>query len=213
MISRIRGEVLEADAGRVEVLVAGGVAYEVQVPLTVFERLPAPGSQVDLKTVLVVREDAQSLFGFLEDYERTLFNRLCTTPKVGAKVALAMMSTYPTGRLAQILAEKDTQALTRVGGVGKKLADLAVVHLADKVQDLLDADARSGPKSAREHEAVAALVGLGYSRGDAERAVRDAVGPGGPRTAEELIRHVLAQRGGPRSGPSGSPRGGGPKGG
>lgn len=200
MISRIRGEVLEADAGRVEVLVSGGVAYEVQVPLTVFERLPLRGSQVDLKTTLVVRDDAHSLFGFLEDYERTLFNRLCTTPKVGAKVALAMMSVYPTGRLAQILAEKDVRALTQVSGVGKKLAELAVVHLADKVQDLLDADARSGPQSAREHEAVAALVRLGYARGDAEKAVRDATGPGGPRTAEELIRHVLAQRAPKRGG-------------
>ncbi len=194
MISRVRGELLEADAGRVEVLLSGGVAYEVHVPLTVFQRLPRPGSQVDLKTVLVVREDAHSLFGFLEDYERTLFNRLCTTPKVGAKVALAMMSTFPTGRLARILTEKDVRALTQVSGVGKKLAELAVVHLADKVQDLLDADSRSGPQSAREHEAVAALVRLGYSRGDAETSVRDAVGPGGPRTAEELIRHVLAQR-------------------
>lgn len=194
MISRIRGEVLEADAGRVEVLVSGGVAYEVDVPLTVFERLPPAGSEVDLKTVLVVREDAHSLFGFLDDHERTLFNRLCTTPKVGARVALAMMSAYSTGRLARILAEKDARALTRVGGVGKKIAELAVVHLADKVQDLLDADARSGPRSAREHEAVAALVGLGYSRADAEKAVREVAGPGGPRTAEETIREVLARR-------------------
>lgn len=194
MISRIRGEVLEAREGRIEVLVSGGVAYEVEVPLTVFERLPAPGSEVDLKTVLVVREDAHSLFGFLDDHERTLFNRLCTTPKVGAKVALAMMSAYSTGRLARILAEKDARALTRVGGVGKKIAELAVVHLADKVQDLVDADARSGPRSAREHEAVAALVRLGYSRADAEKSVRDATGPGGPRTTEEVIRQVLAQR-------------------
>lgn len=198
MISRVRGEVLAADAGRVEVLVAGGVAYEVDVPLTVFERLPAAGSEVDLKTVFVVREDAHSLFGFLDDHERTLFNRLCTTPKVGAKVALAMMSAYSTGRLAQILAEKDARALTRVGGVGKKIAELAVVHLADKVQDLLDADARSGPQSAREHEAVAALVRLGYSRPDAEKSVREVTGPGGPRTAEETIREVLAQRAPPR---------------
>lgn len=198
MISRVRGEVLAADAGRVEVLVAGGVAYEVDVPLTVFERLPPAGSEVDLKTVFVVREDAHSLFGFLDDHERTLFNRLCTTPKVGAKVALAMMSAYSTGRLAQILAEKDARALTRVGGVGKKIAELAVVHLADKVQDLLDADARSGPQSAREHEAVAALVRLGYSRADAEKSVREVTGPGGPRTAEETIRKVLAQRAPPR---------------
>lgn len=198
MISRVRGEVLEADAGRVEVLVAGGVAYEVDVPLTVFERLPAKGSEVDLKTVFVVREDAHSLFGFLDDHERTLFNRLCTTPKVGAKVALAMMSAYSTGRLARILAEKDAQALTRVVGVGKKIAELVVVHLADKVQDLLDADAHSGPRSAREHEAVAALVRLGYSRPDAEKSVREVTGPGGPRTAEEAIREVLARRAPPR---------------
>lgn len=203
MISRVRGEVLEAEAGRVEVLLPGGVAYEVLVPLTVFERLPGEGAPVDLKTVLIVREDDHSLFGFLRDHERALFNRLRTTPKVGAKLALAMMSTYSAGRLAQILAERDVKALTRVSGVGKKTADLTIVHLADKVQDLIEADARSGPQASRERDAVSALVGLGYSPAEAESAVRAVAGPGGPRTTEEVIREVLAARGGRHDGPRG----------
>ena len=200
MISRVQGRLLEAEDGRLEVLTRAGVAYEVHVPLTVLQRLPGKGADVDLRTVLVVRDDSQTLFGFLEERERTLFNRLTTVPKVGAKLAATMMGTYSAGRLAQALTERDVKALTRIVGVGKKTAELAVLHLADKVQDLAVGDAETGPEAARNREAVDALVRLGLSFPDADAAVREvAGGPGGPETAEEVIRQVLARRPSSRS--------------
>lgn len=196
MISRVQGRLLAAEDGRLEVLTRAGVAYEVHVPLTVFMRLPGKGAEVDLRTALVVREDSHTLFGFLEERERTLFGRLLTVPKVGAKLAATMMGTYSAGRLAQALAERDVKALTRIVGVGKKTAELAVLHLAEKVQDLAAGDAETaGPEAARNREAVAALMGLGLSFADADAAVRDvAGGPDAPETAEEVIRQVLARR-------------------
>lgn len=196
MISRVQGQLLAAEDGRLEVLTRTGVAYEVHVPLTVFTRLSGKGTDVELRTVLVVRDDSQTLFGFLEERERALFNRLLTVPKVGAKLAATMMGTYSAGRLAQALAERDVKALTRIVGVGKKTAELAVLHLAEKVQDLAAGDAEAtGPEAARNREAVAALVRLGISFADADAAVRDLVGgPDAPDTAEEVIRHVLARR-------------------
>lgn len=200
MISRVHGRLLEAESGRLEVLTRAGVAYEVHVPLTVFTRLSGKGTDVELRTVLVVRDDSQTLFGFLEERERTLFNRLLTVPKVGAKLAATMMGTYSAGRLAQALAERDVKALTRIVGVGKKTAELAVLHLAEKVQDLAVGDAETGPEAARNREAVAALVRLGLSFADADAAVRDVAGaPDAPESAEEVIRRVLAQRPSSRS--------------
>lgn len=201
MISRIQGRLLEAEDGRLEVLTGAGIAYEVHVPLTVLQRLPGKGADVDLRTVLVVRDDSQTLFGFLEEHERTLFTRLTTVPKVGAKLAATMMGTYSAGRLAQALAERDVKALTRIVGVGKKTAELAVLHLADKVQDLAAVAGETGPEAARNREAVAVLVRLGLSFPDADAAVREvAGGPGGPETSEEVIRQVLARRPSSRSG-------------
>ena len=104
LISRLRGLLLTNDFSTVEVETSGGVVYEVEVPLTVVEHLPPIGTQVELRTVQVVREDSVSLFGFLEAHERDLFRRLLTASGVGAKLALAMLSTYSARRLAQALA-------------------------------------------------------------------------------------------------------------
>ena len=194
MISRIRGVVLEREVDFVEVLTAGGLVYEVEVPLSVFQRLPAPGAEVELRTVYVVREDSADLYGFMEARERTLFSRLLTASGVGPKLALSMMSTYTASRLAQALAERDTVALTQVSGVGKKKAEKIVLELADKVQDLaVAADAPSGEASAAQ-AAVAALTGLGFTFIEADEAVRKAVATGDDHSAEALIRTVLATR-------------------
>ncbi|HEX2093783.1 MAG TPA: Holliday junction branch migration protein RuvA, partial [Longimicrobiaceae bacterium] len=91
MISRIRGTLLTRELGRAEVMTPGGVAYELEIPTTVFERLPRAGEEVELRTLQVVREDAQLLFGFLEDGERTLFSRLISASGVGPRLALAVL--------------------------------------------------------------------------------------------------------------------------
>ena len=193
MISRIHGEVVSRDVDRVEIATAGGVTYEVEVPLSVFQRLPREGSEITLRTVLVVRDDAHSLYGFIDEHERTLFAKVITATGVGPKLGLAMMSTYNASRLAQALAEKDVRALTQVSGVGKKKAEKIVLDLADKVQGLaVSAGQEVDVPGAKE--AVAALVRLGYTFVDADAAIRAVIEADGPGTPEELTRAALARR-------------------
>lgn len=195
MISRIRGELLHRDLDSVEVLTPGGIVYEVEVPLTVFQRLPREGSQIELRTVHVVKEDSANLYGFMEAHERALFSRLLGASGVGPKLALAMMSTYTAPRLARALSERDVRALVEVSGVGKKKAERIILELADRVQDLAIAVA-SEPKGADHgaQAAVLALTTLGYSYVDADQAVREAIDDGAESKTEELIRTVLARR-------------------
>jgi Holliday junction DNA helicase RuvA len=184
----------EAD-GTLEVETAGGVVYEVSVPLTVLQRLPVPPAAVELRTYHSVKEDSQSLFGFLERVERELFGRLLLAKGVGTKVALNLLSTYPAARLARAIAEKDVAALKQVSGVGKKTAEQIVLELADKVADLAVAvPAGLGTAPAAAQEAVAALVALGFGFTDADAAVRAVLENGGAASAEELIRKALANR-------------------
>lgn len=192
MISRLRGTLLERSAEGVEIATASGLVYEVDVPTTVLRRMPAAGSEVELRTLQVVREDDVSLYGFLEAYERTLFKRLLVAKGVGARLALAMMSTYTAERLARALAERDITALTRVSGIGKKTAERIVIDLADRMKDLAaSAGSREGGGDMVQ-SAIAALVALGYDFPKADAAVRAALADGGePDSTDDLIRRAL----------------------
>lgn len=196
MISRLKGTLLVRGTDRVEVETAGGVVYELEVPVSVSQRLPSAGAAVEMRTVQVVREDGMTLYGFLEAGERTLFRRLMTTQGVGAKLALSMLSTYNAPRLARALVEKDVNALKQVSGVGKKTAERLVLELADKVTDLAVAGAPSeaSPEGRMAQDAVAALVALGYSFTEADAAVRAAVEDGRPASTDELIRKALQRK-------------------
>lgn len=192
MISRLHGTVLSRDVDRVEIETSGGVVYEVEVPLTVLQRLPSPGGAVELRTVQVVTESSVALYGFVEAHERALFQRLLTASGVGAKLALAMMSTFTAERLARALVEKDLTALQQVSGIGRKKAEKIALELADRVADLAIVTPRGPVQSSGAQEAVQALVALGFSFADADRAVRDVLESGVPKSTEELIRQALA---------------------
>jgi Holliday junction DNA helicase RuvA len=193
MISRLQGILLQRDANRVEVETKGGVVYEVLVPLTVLQRLPSTGDLIELRTVQVVSESAMTLYGFLSAHERALFQRLLTATGVGAKLALAMMSTFPAERLARALIDKDTVALRQVKGVGRKTAEKMAVELSDRVADLAIVSISPKREATVAQEAVQALVSLGYTFGDADDAVRGALEAGPADNTEELIRRALAQ--------------------
>jgi Holliday junction DNA helicase RuvA len=197
VISRVRGQLLTRGAdGRVEIETPGGVVYEVAVPLTVLQRIPAPGAPVEVRTVQVVREDALDLYGFLDESERELFRRLMSVTGIGPKLALQLLSTYDGRRLARALAEKDVGALQRVSGVGKKTAERLVLELSDKVADLATGGLTVVGEEASPiaQEAVAALVALGYNFTAADDAVRRVLENGGAETAEEMIRKALQAR-------------------
>jgi Holliday junction DNA helicase RuvA len=194
LISRIHGTLLARDLERVEVLTAGGVAYEVAVPLGVFERLPRIGEPVELRIYQVVREDAMLLFGFLDEAERTVFTRLLGASGVGPRLALALLSTLPAHRLVRAIQERDLASLTTVPGVGKKTAERLALELSGKLDDIAFPTAGVGARAPGVEEAVRALTVLGFSPADAERAVHEAIGAGAAAGgAQELIRAALAR--------------------
>lgn len=182
-----------SDSG-VEVATEGGVVYEVDVPLTVAGRLPRVGEPVELRTVQVVREDSVALYGFIDGQERTLFRTLLGASGVGAKVALAMLSTYAAPRLARALVEKDLPALVQVPGVGKKTAERIVLELAERVEALGFPAGSSGEAGeAGGADAVQALVALGIPYPDADSAVRAAMEEAPDLDTGALIKLALAR--------------------
>ena len=192
MISRLQGKLLSRDATCVEVETSGGVVYEVEVPITVLQGLPSPGGSVELRTLQVVTESSIALYGFSSAHERLLFQRLLTATGVGAKLALAMMSTYSAERLAQALVEKDSTALQQVSGIGKKKAEKIALDLADKVADLAIVTPVVDGVTGGAQDAVQALVNLGYSFSVADTAVRAVLEDGIPDSTEELVRRALS---------------------
>ncbi len=196
MIAGVRGLLHAKTGDRVLIVTDGGVTYEVAVPLGVLETMPAVGSQVELKTVLVVRDDGWLLFGFDEDHERALFQRLLGATGVGPRLALALVSALGGTRVVRSIKEGDLAALCTVPGVGKKTAERIVLELKDRLRDIA-APGTAEPVGAPADQAVQALVNLGYASADAERAVRAAVAEGGQAQAVDLIRgalHLLTKR-------------------
>ncbi|NCG33551.1 MAG: Holliday junction branch migration protein RuvA [Proteobacteria bacterium] len=193
MISRLNGVLLTRDTDRIEIETLGGVVYEVEIPLTVLQRLPSPGATLQLRTLQVVTDSSVALYGFIEAHERTLFRRLLSASGVGAKVALAMMSTYDAERLARALVERDLVALQQVSGIGKKKAEKISLELADKVADLAIVTPTKPGSISGAQEAVQALVALGFSFSAADSAVRAVIEAGAPDSTEELIRRALAR--------------------
>jgi holliday junction DNA helicase RuvA len=192
VISRIRGKLLRRDPGLAEVMTPGGVAYEVQVPLTVFERLPGEGQDVELRTWQVVREDAVELFGFMDATERDLFGRLLSASGVGPRLALSILSNLSPDRVVRAILDKDIATLRRIPGLGTKKAERLVLELADRLTDLaVVSTAGTGARSGAG-EAVRALVALGYSSADAAAAVRKTMDDSGTLEPIDLIKAALA---------------------
>lgn len=196
MISRIRGTLLSRELGVVEVMTAGGVAYELEIPLTVYERLPREGADVELRVYHVVREDDVTLYGFLDAADRTLFARLLTASGVGPRLALNMLSTLPPERLVQAVRERNIPALRQIPGLGTKKAERLVLELADRMDDLAVVAASPGPGGRRADDAIGALVALGYAAPEAGVAVRKAIDSGGELEGIALIKAALAELGG-----------------
>lgn len=192
MISRVRGTLVRRDLGTAEVMTAGGVTYELEIPLTVFERLPKEGAEVELRTVLVIREDAHTLYGFIDDHERNVFSRLLTASGVGPRLAVNMLSTLSPARIVRAIGDKDIVTLRQIPGLGTKKAERLVLELGDKIDDLMVVTAGPKPEGRTAEDAVNALVALGYSAGEAAQAVRKALDQGGPLVGVELIKAALA---------------------
>jgi holliday junction DNA helicase RuvA len=198
LIARVTGKLVAKDLDAVEVMTAGGIAYEVTIPLNVFESLPRVDDDVSLHTSLVVKEDSWQLFGFMSLFEKRLFEKLLTANGIGPSLAIGMLSALSATRLMRAIREKDIPTLQSVPRVGRKKAERLILDLADKLDGLGESTGTSAaPASAAADDAMRALVSLGYSNADAERGVRAALDAGGGgKSAAELIRSALAKLGG-----------------
>ena len=199
MIAQVAGQLVSRDLDRVEIMTSGGVGYELLIPLGVYEKLPKIGEAVALHTHLVVKEDGWQLFGFATTFERRVFQRVLNAKGVGPALALGLLSTLTAERLVRALREKDLPTLQSVPRVGRKKAEQLILDLADKLDDLQISGGTSGgavsrPEGAGAEDAIRALVSLGYSTPDAERAVRGALDEGSKGMgAAELIRSALGR--------------------
>jgi Holliday junction DNA helicase RuvA len=173
MIAHLRGILLFKSIESV-VLEAGGVGYEVLVPLRVVEALPAAGSTVALWIHTQVREDAITLFGFDSQADRTLFQRLQTVTGVGPKLALQALSIHPASEIQRMIVQGDERGLTRIPGIGKKTAQRMLLELAEKLALLPTGEPATGagrsvsPTGQATNELVLALLDLGYPRRQAD---------------------------------------------
>ena len=176
MIAHLRGTLLRKQPGQV-IVECGGVGYDVAISVPAFTALPAEGAEVALHIHTQMTEGAISLFGFADLEEKRLFERLITVSGVGPKLAIKMLSGLSPERTVAALRAQDHASLTRIPGVGRKLAERLVVELKDKLDDLIAAAPAPGPVAAGPavEDVLSALVNLGYQRPAALKAVEAAV--------------------------------------
>ena len=199
MIGRLTGELLVCTPGRV-LLEAGGVGYDVQIPLSTYYSLASKaGSSASLHIHTHVREDALTLYGFSTVEERTVFEQLIAISGVGPRLALAILSGIGVSDLHEALYRRDRDRLCKIPGVGKKTAERVLLEMRDKLKLTGGAPPEPGgtaPDGEAEPsfhgDAVSALVNLGYSSSVSERAVRAAVKQDGDAVSlESLLKGAL----------------------
>ena len=197
MITSLHGKLVDALPTQVTVDV-NGVGYEVLIPLSSFDKLPAPGRDVKLLTHLAVREDAHVLYGFMSAAERELFRLLINTVSgIGPKIALNILSGMNPTAFRGAVANGDVKALSQISGVGKKTAERIVVELKDKIGaagawEAGSAQRALSPEDRKINDAALALMALGFKQIEAQDALRAALNALGPKaTVEELVRASL----------------------
>ena len=174
MIAHLRGRLLSKQPQQT-IVEAAGVGYDVAISVSTYTSLPTEGAEVALHIHTQVREDTLALYGFLDRNEKRIFERLITVSGVGPKLAITIQSGLPSDRLVAALRAQDHATLTRIPGVGKKLAERLVVELKDKLEDMAvaaPAVAAAGPAA---EDVLSALVNLGYQRPSAQKAIEAAV--------------------------------------
>jgi Holliday junction DNA helicase RuvA len=197
VITFLHGKLVEALPTQVTVDV-NGVGYEALIPLSSFDKIPLPGQTIRLLTQLIVREDSQTLYGFMTSEERDLFRLLINTVSgIGPKTALNVLSGISVTAFRGAVAGGDLKSLSKISGVGKKTAERIVVELKDKIGiagawEAASAKHGLSPDEQRINDAVLALVALGFKQIDAHDAVRSAQAVlGAQATVEELVRVCL----------------------
>jgi len=168
----------------------GGVAYELEAPMTAFYTLPPIGEKVALYTHLAIREDAHLLYGFSDARQRDLFRTLLKVSGVGPRVGLAILSGLTVDELVGCVSVGDLAQLTRVPGIGRKTAERLLIELRDRLKTAPSEQATSSSAKTPIQDAISALMTLGYKESDASRAVRSIESAEGS-AVEALIKEAL----------------------
>ncbi len=195
MIGRITGQILEKNLGFVLIDVSG-VAYEIEIPHSTFDQLQEVDHTVTLHTHLVVREDAQLLYGFYSQRERELFRSLIKVNKVGPKVAISILSSVETDAFVRCIREKDVRTLNAIPGVGKVMAERLIVEMGNKLQQWeAEMPVSVGKHVSRDAlaDVESALIGLGFKPTEASRAIARLDEPGDD--VELMIKQALRSLG------------------
>ena len=197
MIGRIRGIILEKHPPHL-LLDVHGIGYELEAPMTTFYKLPEVGTEVNIFTHLVIREDAHLLYGFASEDERRMFRTLIKVNGVGARMALTILSGIESADFAACIQRGDSERLVRLPGVGKKTAERLIVEMRDRIRDwdistaAADQEVTPNPNKQENtpvYEAESALIALGYKPQEASRFV-NAVAKDG-MNSETIIREAL----------------------
>ena len=193
MIGRLRGILLEMKPPEILIEVQG-VAYEVKAPLSTCYRLPEIGAEVILLTHLSVREDAHTLFAFIDKHERSLFRSLIKVNGIGPKLALAILSSIDSHDFVNAIHTNDLTRLVRLPGIGKKTAERLLIEMADKLDEWetqVAAQMSLGDNKGKQvvDEAQAALVSLGFKPQEATKVLKQIPLEG--LTAEDVLRKAL----------------------
>lgn len=192
MIGSLRGRLASKQAPHI-VIECEGVGYEVETPMSTFLDLPAIGAELFIHTHMLVREDAQLLYGFASEGERALFRTVLKISGVGAKMGLAILSAMSEADFRRCVEYEDTATLVKIPGVGKKTAERLIIEMRDKFKHMpgthgvTKVAAPANPKS----EAVDALVSLGYKVNEVNKLIGNLDVDG--KSAEDIIRQALRQ--------------------
>lgn len=208
MIARLQGTLLESEYTRC-VIDVHGVGYDVQIPLSTFDKLPRIGEETALWVSTQVREDAITLFGFAEKDEKKLFENLLDVSGIGGKLALAILSGMPLNSLCSAIVNGDVKLLSKISGVGKRTAERLVVDLHDKLPKLglsfggssnHNAVPQDDPRSDAVNDALLALSQLGFKSEQAREKVNEIAATLSVEecSSENLLRLAIQQLAGSR---------------
>lgn len=197
MIGRIRGVLVDKKPPEIQIDVAG-ICYEVQVPMSTLYQLPELGKELTLHTHFVVREDAQLLYGFFEEKDKSMFRSLIKINGVGPKMALGILSSMEADEFVRAVRSDDINAMVKMPGIGKKTAERLLIEMRDRLKDWGGAGEEGGvaapvtASSSMTNDAETALVSLGYKPQQAAHAIAQVLKTKPEiESSEELIRHSL----------------------
>jgi Holliday junction DNA helicase RuvA len=191
MIGSLRGRLASKQAPQI-VIECNGVGYEIETPMSTFLELPQLGSDLFLYTHLLVRDDAHILYGFSTEDERLMFRTLLKVNRVGAKLALGILSAMSTNDFRRCVELEDTTSMSKIPGVGKKTAERLIIEMRDRIDAAAPGGGKAGPfgvEASARSEAVDALVALGYKPKEVNNLIEKLDIE--DKSAEDIIRLAL----------------------